>query len=126
MLFRSFAVEVLPAEPSQDGCDRAQLAFSANAGEPLRPLAKVASGGEASRLMLALQAAMADAEAGGCSVFDEADAGVGGAVADVVGRLIKDVSAHRQVLCITHLPQVAAHADAHLSVEKRVASGASS
>jgi DNA repair protein RecN (Recombination protein N) len=83
----------------------------------------VASGGEASRVMLAIKAALAGSDACVCSVFDEADAGIGGAVADVVGRLIKDISAHRQVLCITHLPQVAAHADAHLRIEKGEARG---
>ncbi len=100
------------------GADGVELLFCANVGEPLRPLAKVASGGEASRVMLAIKAALAESDECVCTVFDEADAGVGGAVADVVGRLIKEVSRHRQVLCITHLPQVAAHADAHLKVEK--------
>ncbi len=109
-------IDVQPLAPS--GADAVELLFSANVGEPLRPLAKVASGGEASRVMLAIKAALAESDECGCTVFDEADAGVGGAVADVVGRLIKDVSRHRQVLCITHLPQVAAHADAHLKVEK--------
>jgi DNA repair protein RecN (Recombination protein N) len=111
-------VRVEAAPLSSTGADAAELLFSANAGEPARPLAKVASGGEASRLMLALKSALAEGDACCCAVFDEADAGIGGAVADVVGRLIKDLSAHRQVLCITHLPQVAAHADAHLRVEK--------
>jgi DNA repair protein RecN (Recombination protein N) len=106
-----------------DGADRVELFFTANAGEPLRPLAKVASGGEASRLLLALRRALAGADAGGCCVLDEADAGVSGAVAEVVGRMIKEVSAHRQVLCITHLPQVAAYADAHLRIEKEERAG---
>lgn len=109
-------IDVQPLAPS--GADAVELLFSANVGEPLRPLARVASGGEASRVMLAIKAALAESDECGCTVFDEADAGVGGAVADVVGRLIKEVSRHRQVLCITHLPQVAAHADAHLKVEK--------
>ncbi|MBS1149754.1 MAG: recN, partial [Myxococcaceae bacterium] len=100
-----FAVQldVQPLGPT--GGDAVELLFSANVGEPLRPLAKVASGGEASRVMLAIKAALAESDECGCTVFDEADAGVGGAVADVVGRLIKEVSRHRQVLCITHLPQ---------------------
>ncbi len=114
----SFVVEFSPAPLSSTGADAVQLLFGANPGEPARPLAKVASGGEASRVMLAIKAALAGSDACGCSVFDEADAGIGGAVADVVGRLIKDISRHRQVLCITHLPQVAAHADAHLRIEK--------
>lgn len=113
-----FEVQFEAAPLGPTGADAVQLLFSANAGETLRPLAKVASGGEASRVMLAMKAALAGSDACACSVFDEADAGIGGAVADVVGRLIKDISGHRQVLCITHLPQVAAHADAHLRIEK--------
>ncbi len=113
-----FEVQFEAAPLSASGADGVQFLFTANAGEALRPLAKVASGGEASRVMLAMKAALAGSDACVCSVFDEADAGIGGAVADVVGRLIKDISAHRQVLCITHLPQVAAHADAHLRIEK--------
>lgn len=113
-----FEVAVREAPLSATGADAVELLFSANAGEPARPLARVASGGEASRVMLAIKAVLAGSDACVCSVFDEADAGIGGAVADVVGRLIKDISTHRQVLCITHLPQVAAHADAHLRIEK--------
>ena len=113
-----FEVQFEGAPLSAAGADAAQFLFSANTGEAVRPLAKVASGGEASRVMLAMKAALAGSDACVCSVFDEADAGIGGAVADVVGRLIKDISGHRQVLCITHLPQVAAHADAHLRIEK--------
>jgi DNA repair protein RecN (Recombination protein N) len=105
------------------GADSISLHFSANPGEPPKPLAKVASGGEASRLMLALRAAVTGTDGVATVVFDEADAGVGGAVADVVGRLIKDVSARAQVLCITHLPQVAVHATAHLRLEKTEVKG---
>ena len=114
----SFSVAIVEGPPGLEGCCKVEFLFSANPGEPARGMARVASGGEASRVMLAMKAALAGTEGVGCSVFDEADAGVGGAVADVVGRLIKDVSAHRQVLCITHLPQVAAHADTHLRLEK--------
>lgn len=113
-----FEVEFEAVAVSASGADGVCFLFSANAGEALRPLAKVASGGEASRVMLAMKSALAGSDAAVCSVFDEANAGIGGAVADVVGRLIKDISGHRQVLCITHLPQVAAHADAHLRIEK--------
>jgi DNA repair protein RecN (Recombination protein N) len=101
-----------------EGLDEVEFFFSANPGEPARPLAKVASGGEASRLLLALKRALADSDGCGCYVLDEADSGVSGAIADVVGRMIKEVSGHRQVLCITHLPQVAAYADAHLLIRK--------
>jgi DNA repair protein RecN (Recombination protein N) len=113
-----FAVAFETSPPSTTGVDLVQFVFSANVGEALKPLAKVASGGEASRVMLAMKAALAGGDACLCSVFDEADAGIGGAIADVVGRLLKDISSHRQVLCVTHLPQVAAHADAHLRIEK--------
>lgn len=113
-----FGVDFQPSTPSPTGADQVQLVFSANVGDGLRPLAKVASGGEASRVMLAMKAALAGGDVCQCSVFDEADAGIGGAIADVVGRLLKEISSHRQVLCVTHLPQVAAHADAHLRIEK--------
>jgi len=106
-----------------DGMDEVEFLFSANPGEPVRPLSRVASGGEASRLLLALKRALAGSDRCGTYVLDEADAGVSGAVADVVGRMIKDVSRDRQVLCVTHLPQVAAHADHHLVVEKRLFRG---
>ncbi|HLL52624.1 MAG TPA: DNA repair protein RecN, partial [Myxococcaceae bacterium] len=110
---------VTPGETLRpDGADEVEFFFSANPGEPARPLAKVASGGEASRLLLALKRALADSDGCGSYILDEADAGVSGAIADVVGRMIKEVSSHRQVLCITHLPQVAAYADAHLLIRK--------
>ncbi|RKH54182.1 DNA repair protein RecN [Corallococcus sp. AB049A] len=117
----AFEVRVTPGESLRpDGLDEVEFFFSANPGEPARPLAKVASGGEASRLLLALKRALADSDACGCYILDEADAGVSGAIADVVGRMIREVSSHRQVLCITHLPQVAAYADAHLLIKKSV------
>ena len=115
----AFEVRVTPGETLRpDGADEVEFFFSANPGEPPRPLAKVASGGEASRLLLALKRALADSDGCGCYILDEADAGVSGAIADVVGRMIKEVASHRQVLCITHLPQVAAYADAHLVIRK--------
>nr|WP_244981820.1 DNA repair protein RecN [Corallococcus exercitus] len=117
----AFEVRVTAGETLRpDGLDEVEFFFSANPGEPARPLAKVASGGEASRLLLALKRALADSDACGCYILDEADAGVSGAIADVVGRMIREVSSHRQVLCITHLPQVAAYADAHLLIKKSV------
>jgi DNA repair protein RecN (Recombination protein N) len=114
-----FVAQVLPLEePLPSGVDSVEFFFGANRGEPLRPLAKAASGGEASRVLLALKRALAETDPGACYVLDEADAGVSGGTAEVVGRMIRDVSRHRQVLCITHLPQVAAYADAHLLVRK--------
>ena len=103
------------------GIDRVEFQMAANPGEPMLPLAKVASGGELSRVMLALKLATADADAVATYVFDEVDAGVGGGVAEKIGRLLRDVAQHRQVLCITHLPQIAAFADVHLRVEKKAA-----
>lgn len=114
----AFEIALAPGPLRERGADEVQFRFSANAGEPLRPLEKVASGGEASRLLLALKRALAASDPCGTYVLDEADAGVSGATAEVVARMLKEVSRHRQVLCITHLPQVAAYADAHLVVEK--------
>jgi len=118
----TFAVQLAPRDVLRaDGADEVEFLFSANPGEPARPLGRVASGGEASRLWLALKRtsmAHGGPDEAATVVLDEADAGVSGAVADVVGRMVRAVASGRQVLCITHLPQVAAHADAHLLVEK--------
>jgi DNA repair protein RecN (Recombination protein N) len=123
----AFTVQLAPRDVLRnDGADEVEFLFSANPGEPARPLARVASGGEASRLWLALKRtsmAHGGPDESATVVLDEADAGVSGAVADVVGRMVRAVAAGRQVLCITHLPQVAAHADAHLVVEKTSARG---
>ncbi|HSP19839.1 MAG TPA: DNA repair protein RecN, partial [Myxococcaceae bacterium] len=123
----TFTVQSAPRDVLRaDGADEVEFLFSANPGEPARPLSRVASGGEASRLWLALKRtsmAQGGPEEATTVVLDEADAGVSGAVADVVGRMVRAVAAGRQVLCITHLPQVAAHADAHLVVEKTSSRG---
>ncbi|MBY0371797.1 DNA repair protein RecN [bacterium] len=104
---------------SAQGAESAQFFLSANRGEPPMPLAKVASGGELSRIMLALKKALA-ADAETCVlVFDEIDTGISGRVADVVGRKMAELSARFQVLCISHLPQVAVHADSHFLVTKK-------
>lgn len=104
-----------------DGVDRAQFHFSPNPGEPPRSLSRVASGGELSRLMLALESVLRRADLIPTLIFDEVDAGIGGAVAEVVGRKLKGVSASHQVLVVTHLPQVASLGDRHFRVEKHVA-----
>ena len=96
---------------------------SLNPGEPLLPLAKVASGGELSRLMLALKRIAPDAGPVPTIIFDEVDAGIGGAAATAVGRKLKSVSRAAQVLCVTHLPQVAAFADHHHRVIKHEIGG---
>ncbi len=109
---------------SEHGADEIEFLVSANPGQPPRPLARVASGGELSRISLALQVATLDTARLPCLVFDEVDAGVGGAVAEVVGRQLKQLAGSGQVLCVTHLAQVAAQADHQLSVSKQVAGGA--
>lgn len=110
---------VAESELGPRGQDRVEFLFSANAGEPVAPLTKVASGGELSRVLLAIKGVLATGDAVSTYVFDEVDAGVGGAVAEAIGRRLFGASNSRQVLCITHLPQIAAFADAHYRVEKR-------
>jgi DNA repair protein RecN (Recombination protein N) len=105
------------------GLDRVEFLFAPNPGEEARPLQRIASGGELSRVTLALKNVLAARDPVGTYVFDEVDAGVGGAVGEVLGRKLRDVSKHRQIICITHLPQIAAFADAHFLVEKRIADG---
>src|SRR5215210_786655 len=105
------------------GFDRVEFYFSANAGEPLRPLAKVASGGEASRMMLVLKTSASPARFPRTIVFDEVDAGIGGRVSEAVGLKLKSLSGTNQVLCVTHQAQIARFADTHLLVDKRSAAG---
>jgi len=105
------------------GSERVSLLFAANAGEPPRPLARIASGGELSRVMLALKTATVGASDVPTFLFDEVDAGIGGAVAEAVGRRLAELGRTRQVVCITHLPQIAACADHHFVVRKRAAKG---
>ena len=105
------------AEPAQHGIDQIEFRVSANPGSPPRALAKVASGGELSRLSLGVQVSCAQEEAR-CMVFDEVDSGIGGAVAEIVGRELRALGARGQVLCVTHLPQVASLAHHHLRVTK--------
>jgi len=105
------------------GKDQVEFLFSANPGEPVKPLAKVASGGELSRLMLAMKCILARRDQVNTVVFDEVDAGIGGKAAEAVARKIVELSSHHQVLCITHLPQIAASADDHYMVTKQVENG---
>jgi len=113
-----FAVAVGEAAAGPQGLDRVELLVSANPGQPLQPLAKVASGGELSRIGLCLQVATAECGAVPTLVFDEVDVGIGGGVAEIVGSLLRTLGAARQVLCVTHLPQVAAQAHRHIKVHK--------
>ena len=117
-----FTVQVLTGEGEQaygtEGADRAEFVLSTNVGEPLKPLSRVASGGELSRVMLALKSALAGVDPVPVMIFDEIDTGVGGAVAAAIGKRLKDLGRYHQVLCVTHLPQVASQADHHWCVEK--------
>ncbi|UQA58042.1 DNA repair protein RecN [Polyangium aurulentum] len=108
------------ARLGRDGIDRVEFLIAPNKGIDPRPLRKIASGGELSRALLALKRVLAESGPAGLYVFDEVDAGVGGAVADRIGRAIGDVARHHQVLCITHLAPIAAFADAHFVVSKQV------
>jgi DNA repair protein RecN (Recombination protein N) len=119
----AFGVELEAAEMGPSGGDRVVFTVAPNPGEPPRPLGRIASGGEASRLSLALKVVLAAADETPLLVFDEVDAGVGGRNAAALGERLWALSRYHQVLCVTHLPQVAAHADAHLVVGKRVVDG---
>ena len=115
-----FSVAVNPnsAEPSASGSDEVEFLVSANPGQPPKSLARVASGGELSRISLAIQVAAAGSAAALCMVFDEVDAGIGGAVAEIVGRQLRALGGHNQVLCVTHLAQVASQAHRQFRVTK--------
>lgn len=111
------------ARLTRNGIDRVEFLIAPNAGEDPRPLRRIASGGELSRALLAIKRVLAENGPAGLYVFDEVDAGVGGGIAEVLGHAIADVAKHRQVLCITHLAQIAAQADAHFVVDKSEAKG---
>lgn len=126
----SFAVKfqnsVTEAEPDSfglRGCDELEFYLAANAGEEPKALNKVASGGELSRIILALKKVLSHAGSVGAIVFDEVDSGIGGATAEIVGRKLKDISVNHQVICITHLPQIACYGDSHLRVAKNNTGG---
>jgi DNA repair protein RecN (Recombination protein N) len=110
-------------EPTPFGLDQAEFLVSANPGLPPRPLAKVASGGELSRISLAIQVAATDSKTVPSLIFDEVDTGIGGRVAEIVGQKLRALGLGRQVFCVTHLPQVAAQGHCHLLVEKVNADG---
>ena len=111
--------ETLPATPS--GFDAVEFIAQTNPGQLAQPLRKIASGGELSRIMLALKGILAQSDRISVLVFDEIDANVGGRLGSVIGNKLRELAAHHQVLCITHLPQIASYADRHLTVRKEVA-----
>ncbi len=113
-----FSIEVSQAQLCSHGIDSIEFQFSANPGETLKPLSKVASGGELSRVMLALKNVLADVDRIPVLIFDEVDAGIGGRTAESVARKLKGLAKTHQVICITHLPQIASAADFHIMTEK--------
>jgi DNA repair protein RecN (Recombination protein N) len=117
------AAELGPEEWTESGIDRSEFFVSPNPGEELRPLARIVSGGELSRVMLALKTMAAGNEPGKTLIFDEVDAGIGGRVADVVGIRLRALGERFQVLCITHLPQISAQATTHFRIEKNIRGG---
>jgi DNA repair protein RecN (Recombination protein N) len=107
----------------ETGIDRVSFLIAPNVGEPLKDLSHIVSGGELSRIVLALKAILAQTEAVETIVFDEVDAGIGGGVADVVGKKLSDLAGRHQIICITHLPQIAKFGDHHFSISKHVSNG---
>jgi len=121
MAHSSFEIALTPqAEPSRWGAETVEFLISTIPGQPARALAKIASGGELSRISLAIQVVVAKTSVIPTLVFDEVDAGIGGATGDVVGRMLRELGESAQVLCVTHLAQVASKAHQHLKVEKTV------
>jgi len=119
----SFQILFEGSSLSIKGMDRVEFLISPNIGEPVKPLAKIASGGELSRIMLAMKKILAKVGGRQVLIFDEVDSGIGGATAEVVGRKLKELSRDHQIVCVTHLPQIACFADVHHSVRKETKSG---
>ncbi|MCR5123092.1 MAG: DNA repair protein RecN, partial [Ruminococcus sp.] len=113
-------VDIKQGKLTHSGMDNVEFLISANVGEEPRPIAKIASGGELSRIMLALKSVIADKDSIGTLIFDEIDTGVSGRAAQKIGMKLKAISKYRQVLCVTHLSQMAVMADNHLLIEKRI------
>ena len=118
-----FAIALNPCEPASYGLEQVEFMVAAHPGSAPKPLAKVASGGELARIALAISVIASSATATPTLIFDEVDSGIGGGVAEVVGRLLKRLGQDRQVLCVTHLPQVASQANQHFQVSKQVTGG---
>ncbi|TAN38025.1 MAG: DNA repair protein RecN [Verrucomicrobia bacterium] len=118
-----FAVELQPAEPQPAGLDAIDFGFAPNIGEPMHPLRAIASSGEIARVMLAIKCVLAQHDRIPVLIFDEIDANIGGETGNAVGKKLAEVAGNHQVICITHLPQVAAHGQTHLAVTKSVREG---
>lgn len=119
-----FRIDVIPTNSySQTGSTKVEMLVRTNPGQPLKPLRSIASGGELSRIMLAVKSIFAQSEQISVLVFDEIDAKVGGRLGSVIGSKLKTLAQHHQILCITHLPQIAAYADSHLKINKTSADG---
>ena len=118
-----FSVAFEAQELAENGADSVRFLMSANLGEELRPIHKIASGGELARIMLAMKNVLSEQDQVGTMVFDEVDTGVSGRAAQKVAEKMARISRKKQVLCVTHLPQLAAMADTHFSVEKGEAGG---
>ena len=119
----TFRVDLVPTEPGPSGMERVEFMIQPNPGEPELPVRRYASGGELSRIMLAIRLAQEIVEAGATYVFDEVDAGIGGETATAVGAKLRELGGRNQVLTITHLPQIASEAGTHVVVEKEVSAG---
>lgn len=115
-----FVVDIKRKDIDDTGIDSIQFLIAPNPGEGVKPLKNIASGGELSRIMLALKTILSDVDRVGGIVFDEIDVGIGGRTAEVIGRKMKEIGKKRQVICITHLPAIAAFGDSHLVVEKKI------
>jgi DNA repair protein RecN (Recombination protein N) len=120
---QDFGQALVPTFYGLNGIDHVEFLIAPNKGEEMKPLAKIASGGELSRLMLAIRSICGADESGRTLVFDEVDAGIGGRVAEAVGKRLRDIAEENQVLCVTHLPQIAAFARSHFNVSKDVIGG---
>ncbi|GAB4301712.1 MAG: DNA repair protein RecN [Myxococcota bacterium] len=119
----AFSLQIAEGEVGERGCDKVEFIFAPNPGEPPRPLAKIASGGELSRFLLGVKIVLASSDTTASYVFDEVDSGIGGAIAERIGERLKKLSETRQVVCITHLAPIAARAVEHFRISKEIKDG---
>ena len=116
----AFDVNFQQGKYKANGCDEVEFLISANPGQPLKPMSKIASGGELSRIMLAIKSVFSDIDDIGTVIFDEIDTGISGTAADKVGTKLAQISSNRQIICVTHLAQIAAKANTHFLIEKNI------